>query len=470
MKRKVFLVLFISIIFLVIQSGCKDLENDLSESSSDIYIYMVDDTEHDEIPMSNDDFLEDYDYLWEVLEENCPYLPCIERQGFDLYSMKEKYRNIVNSEEVDIYSFSQTMFELSKELISTGQGHLRILDPQYYSYSIFLFNYAAPRHDKRLDILTNEQSSKTYADLNRWLLAPQRMYEGEVFGRPFIVKDPFENTENTKKTENVNSSKLVLDPSTYNNIGYMKINSFISDGYLEFDREKILDFYKEIEDKEHLIIDISNNSGGDSAYWMFNLIAPNIWESITSETYRGSMNGDINLYYQSDEEEGKEEYESDLGSFTGYGKKITKKEFSLLSEEWTELNEDDVAMLDNFYLSGMTIHPSLDEPAFKGKIWLLIDRAVFSASEEFTVFCKQTGFATVVGKTTSGNGLGMSPYYAALPNSGLILGYDGNYGFNIDGSINGEVGTHPDIFSNEGETPLDSCLRAIEEYDKKLHN
>lgn len=460
MKRKVFLVLFISVIFLILQLGCKNLKNDLSKNVSDTY--MEDDAEHDEIPMTNEDFIEDYDYLWEVLEENCPYLPCIERQGFDLYRMSEKYRNIVSNEAVDIYSFSQIMFELSEELIRTGQGHLSILDPQSYSYITFLFNYATPRYNRHLDIITNEQSTKIYEDLNRWLLAPQRLYEEKVLGHPFILKDPFVNTEISGMK---NTSKPEFDTSTYSNIGYMKIDSFLNSGYLESNREKILGFYKEIENKEHLIIDIADNSGGDDAYWMFNLVAPNIWESATLETYQGSMNGDFNLYYQSDNEEGQEEYESDLGSFTAYRKKITKEEFSLLSEDWTELNEDDVAMLDNFYLSGMTIHPSLDEPAFKGKIWLLIDRAVFSASEGFTVFCKQTGFATVVGKTTGGNGIGVSPYHVALPNSGLILGYDGMYGFNIDGSLNGEVGTHPDIFCNEGETPLDACLRAIKEYD-----
>ena len=41
-----------------------------------------------------------------------------------------------------------------------------------------------------------------------------------------------------------------------------------------------------------------------------------------------------------------------------------------------------------------------DPVAFRGKIFLLVDRKVFSSAGGWADFCKQTGWATVVGETT----------------------------------------------------------------------
>lgn len=296
-----------------------------------------------------------------------------------------------------------------------------------------------------------------------WISTARKKGEN-ILGYPFEKSDPFQNIEESK---NIKSSNIVLNPSLYENIAYMKIRNFNCEN-VKLDRDQILDFYKKIEQKDHLIIDITNNSGGDTAYWMFNLVAPNIMKPVTVETYEGSRNGEINQYYRKYEAESPKEqvYKGSMGSFKSFGRELTKGEFLSLSKEWTDLNENDVTELDVFFLTGLTIHPFSSEPAFKGKIWLVVDNGVASTSEYFTIFCKQTGFATVIGETTGGNGLGSAPYIAALPNSGLILNYDGYYGFNMDGSLNGEKGTQPDIVSYDGKAPLDTCIRAIDEYSK----
>ena len=83
---------------------------------------------------------------------------------------------------------------------------------------------------------------------------------------------------------------------------------------------------------------------------------------------------------------------------------------------------------------------------FDGKVWLLVDGGCYSASEEFTVFCKQTGFATVIGTQTRGGGIGSgNPYVFPLPNSGMLIYYEPWYGFNDDGSCNQIIGAMPDM-------------------------
>ncbi len=100
---------------------------------------------------------------------------------------------------------------------------------------------------------------------------------------------------------------------------------------------------------------------------------------------------------------------------------------------------------------------------FAGKIWLLVDEYVYSSSEAFTVFCKDTGFATIVGSPTGGDGIGIDPVFLVLPNSGLIVRYSALFGLNPDGSSNEEFGTTPDLLSPAGEPPLVTALRAIRE-------
>ncbi len=106
-------------------------------------------------------------------------------------------------------------------------------------------------------------------------------------------------------------------------------------------------------------------------------------------------------------------------------------------------------------------HWTVRRSGFDGKVWLLVSNQVYSAAEAFTVFCKDTGFATIVGTETGGDGIGIDPVYFMLPNSGLLIRYSPLFGLNPDGSSNEEYGSTPDIISPEGETALVTVLRAI---------
>ncbi|MFQ7853800.1 MAG: S41 family peptidase [Flavonifractor plautii] len=98
---------------------------------------------------------------------------------------------------------------------------------------------------------------------------------------------------------------------------------------------------------------------------------------------------------------------------------------------------------------------------------MLVDESVYSASESFVLFCQQTGFATLVGRTTGGDGIGaMDPVYLQLPNSGILIQYTVPFGLNPDGSSNEEMGTTP-ICLPGGGTPLITALRAWEHNNKE---
>ena len=113
--------------------------------------------------------------------------------------------------------------------------------------------------------------------------------------------------------------------------------------------------------------------------------------------------------------------------------------------------------------SVLHVSPGNYRAPFEGRIWLLVGPQVYSASESFAVFCKETDFAKLMGEQTGGDGIGsLDPVFLQLPNSGILVQYTMMYGLNPDGSSSEEAGTTPDILSDGSEDPLVTALREIE--------
>lgn len=125
-------------------------------------------------------------------------------------------------------------------------------------------------------------------------------------------------------------------------------------------------------------------------------------------------------------------------------------------------NRVDLQDVDYFCRTDMTNEPPAGQKKlFQGKIWMLVSGNVYSSSEWAAMVSKSTGFATLVGTQTGGDGIGTDPVPVVLPNSGLIVRYSPIYGVTQQGYGSEEYGTTPDILSDEGETPLETCLKAI---------
>ena len=105
-----------------------------------------------------------------------------------------------------------------------------------------------------------------------------------------------------------------------------------------------------------------------------------------------------------------------------------------------ELKED----FKYYYKATDKIEP--DNPVgFTGKIYLLVNGNNFSASEQFANFSKSTGFATLIGEKTGGDGIGFEPAICSLPNSGYLFRFPEEIGLNPDGTCDFEKKTEPDI-------------------------
>ena len=93
--------------------------------------------------------------------------------------------------------------------------------------------------------------------------------------------------------------------------------------------------------------------------------------------------------------------------------------------------------------------------------WVLIDGGVYSSADKFACFCRSTGWATLVGTRTSGDGMGATPVLILLPESGLLVRFSVMAGENPDGSINAAAGTAPDLLCIRDVLPLNRCLEEI---------
>lgn len=103
----------------------------------------------------------------------------------------------------------------------------------------------------------------------------------------------------------------------------------------------------------------------------------------------------------------------------------------------------------NFYTwYGQEVKPNKDSIRFKGKIYLLVDRGVYSSAEAMASFSKESGFATLIGERTGGDGIGFDPMQVLLPNTGYVMRYSYALGVTESGSINELEQTTPHIVCN----------------------
>jgi C-terminal processing protease CtpA/Prc len=223
-------------------------------------------------------------------------------------------------------------------------------------------------------------------------------------------------------------SSAALESSAYeqriieeNKVAYLKVKS-MSNRTITNDHTLIMEFFKSIKDYPYLIIDIRGNGGGTDNYWKNNIVAPLIirkTSSINAMAYRG---GYIKPFLRS--------------------RGIMTKPISELPEQF---KSEYTSAMESFITAPTSVNPE-NSVGFKGKIFLLVDNAVYSSSESFAAFCKGTGFAEIVGTNTGGDGIGIDPCVMALPNSGLVVRFSLDMGINGDGTVNEQAHTKPDIF------------------------
>ena len=362
--------------------------------------------QHPDLFISPEDAVEDYNYMWQVLEDNYPFLGIAERaSGRDYRAIKEKYLREIEKPEnqFDAESLSVDMFAYS------------IIGPclnEFGRIGDLLFVY------------------------KNWNYYLNYSYYGNYtyFSDIIMIGD--------------NVMCRLLDENT----AYLELKGQQGNkDQFEYDRKKIMDFYSEIQGCENLIINISNYSGDDT-YWKKFIVEPNITEDVDVDYYFFVKNGKENIDY-----------------FNSIDMDSWSSEVDIDLDLMPNINKNDLQMFDKLYKRTETINSANGKKLFSGNIYMLIDRITFSYNaENFVYFCQSTGFAETVGYKTSANrSIIYGNNAVKLPNSGLIFEYSPFCMMNTDGSCIAEYGILPDHICKGTEKPLEVCRKIIQEKDKK---
>ena len=88
---------------------------------------------------------------------------------------------------------------------------------------------------------------------------------------------------------------------------------------------------------------------------------------------------------------------------------------------------------------------------------------MYSSADSFSAFCRETGWATVIGQTTGGDGKGLSPILVLLPRTGILVRFSGLAAESPDGELNAIAGTRPDIQTRLSGEDVYELIKRISE-------
>lgn len=391
--------------------------------------------------LSNKQMQEDYEFLWKTLRESYPFLGVAKRSGIDVDAVYKKYQSQVAVTKDDL-TFVNTVANAMGNL--QGLGHLStIMSSDMYSYLLSTYGelqQSMPQLKAWNATLSNAKTVDAYTKLAGLEAKVIDVQRAQALAKPQSGNAQTQAPANQEQTPTQNITTKILTPDK---IAYVKINSFGNEN-IEKDGKILSDFYSKVSGYDHLIIDITDNGGGNEAYWINHIVAPNISKALTEKQY--------NLFNVSTNNK---PYLTAAAEFSSDAKPASEL------PEFPKMDKEDLKGLSSFVVNDKVVKPSGEKKAFNGKIWVLVNQNVYSSSEAFAMFCKSTGFATLVGTPTGGDGGGIDPAYVVLPNSGLVVRYSMLYGINPDGTNNEEYGTQPDFVSPTGESALDTCLKQI---------
>lgn len=345
--------------------------------------------------------LDDFEYMYSILKDNYPYFEVNKRQNdVDWLSNKDKYLSEIKATNDDD-SFFKALQSILSQL---NNGHASMFNKDYYILMKSLYQQDTSRDKAWLKQLNNASAKERYS----------RMLSSKV-----VPQD-----SNYIAPNNVKTSILEKD-----NTAYIAIHSF-NHFNIAGDMKIITPFLQSIKNYKKLIIDIRGNGGGDSRYWSDNIVPMLLNKPVNDTQYLAFRGGSF-----------VEQFVKDRFGF-GYSglHKISDIDNGTLKNLPPELKEE----FKYYTYNNITYVPN-NSIGFSGKIYLIVDGGVFSSAEAFAVFAKDTGFATLVGVKTGGDGIGFDPAVCTLPNSGYIFRFPLEMGLTSDGTSNFEHKTEPDI-------------------------
>lgn len=359
----------------------------------------------------SDAFLADYDQLWEDLEENYPFFPILKERGVDAQAIREEYRTYVEGAET-VEEFMDVLDVMFGKLLNFA--HLSLV-----------------RRD-RYDLLVETMAQNTDGSFAPW---------NAVLTDP-VTAELYASLPEPEAVQGQSGAEVVCRYYPFHRAAYFHFPAMtvLGEGA---DETLIADYLAKLPKVEHIIIDVTGNGGGSTAYWRDVIVRP----------FGGTWDGSYWVYYQNSPIN--QTYYADrdlipLAQVGGVKHPAFAKQLGAAFAEEARWGAD---------FGAPTVTKGAD-----AKRWVLTDGRGYSATEQFAAFCKMTGWATLVGSPTGGDGLSGNPLLLRLENTGLLVYLSTAMAANPDGTLNAAQGVSPDYSSaKEKMAPLTLCLQLIME-------
>lgn len=347
--------------------------------------------------LTKEEKIEDFEYMFKTIEEAYPFLEVNKRvNNVEWIANKEEYLEKIKNTKND-KEFIEAITQILNEL---NNDHTHLINSKEL-YDFFKSGY---NQTGWYDFFDDEKVLSRYNSM-----------EG--------------NTQNTK--EPMVKKDVIVRDVIDKKIGYIYLPQMygvygeITEKDIESDMKIIGDYINKLEDYKALIIDIRGNSGGDDMYW----------RSIVSKVASDDIESKGYLAFRSDNKIMKDYVDK---------REIRVDSIDNLPKELLENAPKEIMTDFSEFMESTVVIESDNKSKFKGNIYLLVDDAVYSSSESFSIFCKDSGFATLIGEKTGGDGGGIDPILFDLENSGLIIRMASNMYLTGQGICNEEFKTKPD--------------------------
>jgi hypothetical protein len=439
---------------------------------------------------ANQEFLEDLDYMLYVLQENFGLFDVAYwARGVDINAIIEDIRAEVISNPDMTTSEFYTALEVNFAPLR-NMGHFAFISPSLHRSIVH--DPTAWHHwffsESALDRLSYPHVLAFYeAEMDAWeyvlsevnlarlaqsadLVVDILTWHGEYeLAAEYIQALEAKDAENAVKIfgamEEIrfNAPNVITKTLEEGRIAYLTFDSFWHMAYTGSPIDmQIQDFFEEIRDYEHLIIDLRRTGGGDVANFTTYIMGPNIDAHTRVDGFVFYRYGPYVAPYAIPPF-------AAMRLVTNWSVRpatLSPIDEKLAGLNLPQLNMDDMQRMD--YGFSVSISQSArrlarfdNQPAFNGQIWLLTGPHMGSAVQIAAWVAKESGFATLVGEITGGV-LGGPRTFIALPNSGIAFQMDLFYITDAHGRPL-EAGTIPHYFNRPGMDALETVLAMIAE-------
>jgi len=426
--------------------------------------------------------LYDFDFIVDVILENTPWESVLNRRfDMDFAEYIVSLREIIYGMEPFTFpipiSVLEELFEgeaLEDVLFPIrGTDDPRDMAADYLSYFLFLYmgivfegiGHLGPRDIGTYRIQYSIMRRVDYSGEVDYELDPASGMRFGIFTHPDVIWF-YGETEVDMDADILDDlpeieGNIVAEILIPGEVAYLAIGTFMA--CPEFDELIIIPFLEEVQDFEHLILDLRGNPGGMMFYFPSHIFSRLITEPVEFTSHEFFSSGEIAVSVM---EAWLEMWENMLTSEEWeewaeyYSVEIMPADEFILQREMTAFNQDDLTRLDYVLVSMETLFPVWEGPWFEGKVWLLIDANSASASSHATLMLMGTGRATVVGDNSSGV-MGSQHTYIVLPNTGMLFRIDIGYMTDIFGNSLEAYGIAPHVRNFEGMDALETVLELI---------